>query len=110
MIENGVVPELLLGGKYGHAIHFWNVAEGRHRQRIDLGAQHQMALEVRPSHDPEATRGFVGVVISTEDLSGSICAGSATARNGRPRRSPLFAGYAVLALAVASLVLRRHDA
>ena len=72
MIENGVVPELLLGGKYGHAIHFWDLAEGRHLQRIDLGAQHQMALEVRPSHDPEATWGFVGVVISTEDLSGSI--------------------------------------
>jgi methanethiol oxidase len=29
-------------------------------------------LEVRPSHDPNATWGFVGVVISTEDLSGSI--------------------------------------
>ena len=25
-----------------------------------------------PSHDPEATWGFVGVVISTEDLSGSV--------------------------------------
>ena len=72
MIENGVVPELLLGGKYGHAIHFWDLAEGRHLQRVDLGAQHQMVLEVRPSHDPEATWGFVGVVISTEDLSGSI--------------------------------------
>jgi methanethiol oxidase len=72
MIENGIVPELLLGGRYGHALHFWDLAEGRHRQRIDLGAQHQMPLEVRPSHDPEATWGFVGVVISTEDLSGSI--------------------------------------
>ena len=26
-----------------------------------------MALELRPSHDPEATWGFVGIVISTED-------------------------------------------
>ena len=41
-------------------------------QSVDLGAQHQMALEVRPSHDPSATWGFVGVVVSTEDLSGSI--------------------------------------
>ena len=72
MIEDGIVPELLLGGKYGHAIHFWDLAAGKHVQRVDLGAQHQMALEVRPSHDPEATWGFVGVVISTEDLSGSI--------------------------------------
>ncbi|MFR9805741.1 selenium-binding protein SBP56-related protein [Pseudonocardia sp. RS010] len=72
MIEDGLVPELLLGGEYGHAIHVWDLQEGRHLQRLDLGAQHQMALEVRPSHDPEATWGFVGVVISTEDLSGSI--------------------------------------
>ncbi len=72
MIENGIVPELLLGQKYGHAIHFWDLAKGEHMHRVDLGAQHQMALEVRPSHDPEATWGFVGVVISTEDLSGSV--------------------------------------
>ena len=72
MIENGIVPELLLGQKYGHAIHFWDLATGKHVQRVDLGAQHQMALELRPSHDPEATWGFVGVVISTEDLSGSV--------------------------------------
>ena len=72
MIEDGIVPELLLGNKYGHAVHFWDLAGGRHLQRVELGEQHQMALEVRPSHDPEATWGFVGVVISTEDLSGSI--------------------------------------
>lgn len=72
MIEDGIVPELLLGNKYGHAVHFWDLAGGRHVQRVELGEQHQMALEVRPSHDPEATWGFVGVVISTEDLSGSI--------------------------------------
>src|SRR3989441_6367053 len=72
MIEDGIVPELLLGQKYGHAIHFWDLAAGKHVQRVDLGAEHQMALELRPSHDPEATWGFVGVVISTEDLSGSV--------------------------------------
>ena len=31
-----------------------------------------MVLELRPSHDPEATWGFVGVVVSTEDLSASV--------------------------------------
>ena len=72
MIENGVVPELLLSNAYGHALHFWDLATGQHRQRVDLGEQHQMVLEVRPSHDPDATWGFVGVVISTEDLSGSV--------------------------------------
>jgi len=72
MLEDGVVPELLLGQKYGHAIHFWDLTEGRHIQRVDLGAEHQMALELRPSHDPDADWGFVGVVVSTEDLSGSV--------------------------------------
>jgi selenium-binding protein 1 len=72
MIENGLQPDLLLGHKYGHAIHFWDLAEGRHLQPVDLGEQHQMALELRPSHDPQATWGFVGVVVSTEDLSASV--------------------------------------
>ena len=72
MIENGLVPELLLGGKYGHALHFWDLAAGVHQQSVDLGAEHQMVLEIRPSHDPEATWGFVGVVISTADLSASV--------------------------------------
>ena len=72
MVEDGIVPELLLGQKYGHQLHFWDLTDGRHLQAVDLGAQHQMVLELRPSHDPEATWGFVGVVVSTEDLSASI--------------------------------------
>lgn len=72
MIEDGVNPELLVAQKYGHSLHFWDLAEGRHSQEVDLGAQHQMVLEIRPSHDPEATWGFVGVVVSTEDLSASV--------------------------------------
>jgi selenium-binding protein 1 len=31
-----------------------------------------MVLEPRPSHDPDATWGFVGVVVSTADLSASV--------------------------------------
>ncbi|QGK70039.1 selenium-binding protein [Allosaccharopolyspora coralli] len=72
MIENGLDPELLLANQYGHALHFWDLAEGRHIQRVDLGEQHQMVLELRPAHDPEATWGFAGVVVSTEDLSASV--------------------------------------
>ena len=72
MIENGVVPELLLGNKYGHAIHFWDLAKGKHHQRVDLGNEHHITIELRPSHNPDATWGFVGVVISTADLSASI--------------------------------------
>ena len=72
MIEDGLVPELLLGQQYGHCLHFWDLAEGRNLQTVDLGAEHQMALELRPSHDPDATWGFVGVVVSTADLSASV--------------------------------------
>jgi methanethiol oxidase len=72
MIEDGIQADLLLGHRYGHAVHFWDLAAGRHVQRVDLGEQHQIALEIRPSHDPEATWGYLGVVVSTEDLSASV--------------------------------------
>jgi selenium-binding protein 1 len=72
MVENGVNPELLLAGKYGHAIHVWNLRKRQHEQVLDLGAEQQMVLELRPSHDPNKTYGFVGVVVSLKDLSASI--------------------------------------
>ena len=72
MIENGIVPELLLGRKYGHRLHFWDMTTRRHLQTVDLGDEHQMALELRPAHDPAKKYGFVGVVVSVEDLSASI--------------------------------------
>jgi len=70
--ENGVVPEELLGNRYGHQLHFWDLRGRRHMQTIDLGANHQMALEVRPAHDPVREWGFVGVVVDTTNLEGSI--------------------------------------
>jgi methanethiol oxidase len=72
MIEGGINPDLLLGGKYGHAVHIWDLRKRRHLKSLDIGAENQMALELRPSHDPTKTYGFVGVVISTKDLSASI--------------------------------------
>ncbi|GAA0736954.1 selenium-binding protein [Dactylosporangium roseum] len=72
MIEHGVVGELLLGREYGHALHFWDLRKRRHLQTVDLGDQHQMALELRPAHDPGKEYGFVNTVISVEDLSASI--------------------------------------
>jgi len=72
MIEDGIVGELLLGRKYGHALHFWDLRRRRHQQTVDLGDQHQMVLELRPAHDPTKDYGFVGVVISVEDLSASV--------------------------------------
>jgi methanethiol oxidase len=72
MIENGLNPEDLLGRRFGHHLNFWSMSERTLTQRIDLGDQHQMVLEVRPAHDPNSTWGFVGVTISVEDLSGSV--------------------------------------
>ena len=70
--ENGIVPEDLLSNKYGHAVHFWDLAARKNVQTIDLGANHQMALEIRPAHDPIKEYGFLGVVVDTTNLEGSI--------------------------------------
>jgi selenium-binding protein 1 len=72
MVEAGVDPELLLGNRYGHRLHVFDLQRRRHLQEIDLGAEHQMALELRPAHDPSRAYGFVGVVVSTADLSASV--------------------------------------
>src|SRR4051812_42321994 len=72
MVEDGVQAELLLGGQYGHHLHVWDLKRRRHQQAIDLGAEQQMVLELRPAHDPRKAHGFVGVVVSTADLSASV--------------------------------------
>jgi methanethiol oxidase len=72
MVEDGLQGELLLGNRYGHRMHVWDMKSRRHLQEIDLGAEHQMVLELRPSHDPTKAYGFVGVVVSTADLSASV--------------------------------------
>ncbi|HEU4630632.1 MAG TPA: selenium-binding protein SBP56-related protein [Gemmatimonadaceae bacterium] len=72
MVTEGVNPELLLAGKYGHALHVWNLRRRTHEQRIELGPEQQMVLELRPARNPTRAYGFVGVVISLEDLSSSI--------------------------------------
>lgn len=70
--EDGLVPEILLGSKYGRRLHFWDLHKRRHVQEIDLGPEQQLVFELRPAHDPTKAYGFVGVVISLKDLSASI--------------------------------------
>jgi selenium-binding protein 1 len=72
MVQDGVQPEILLDGKYGHQLHVWDLRRRRHLQTLDLGSEHQMALELRPAHDPTKAYGFLGVVVSLKDLSSSI--------------------------------------
>lgn len=72
MIENGVQPNILLESGYGHQLHLWDLRRRRHLQALDLGKEQQMVLELRPAHDPTKAYGFVGVVVSLKDLSGSV--------------------------------------
>jgi methanethiol oxidase len=72
MVKDGLDPELLLAGKYGNALHVWDLQTRRHLKKLELGAEQQMVLELRPAHDPSKAYGFAGVVISLKDLSASI--------------------------------------
>jgi selenium-binding protein 1 len=72
MIEDGIQPDLLLNSKYGHQLHVWDLRRRKHLQTLDLGAEYQLVLELRPAHDPTKLYGFVGVVVSLKDLSASI--------------------------------------
>ncbi|TAM72696.1 selenium-binding protein [bacterium] len=74
MIEGGLDPQLLLDGKFGHQLHFWDLRRRKHLQSVDLGSEQQLVLELRPAHNPTKTHGFVGVVVSLKDLSSSIWA------------------------------------
>src|SRR5258705_8139424 len=70
--ENGLIPEVLLGAKYGRRLHFWDLHTRKHQQTIDFGDKYQLVFELRPAHDPVKVYGFVNCVISLEDLSSSI--------------------------------------
>ncbi len=72
MVTEGLNPELLLAGKYGNSLHVWDLKSRKRLQRLELGPQYQMVLELRPAHDPAKAYGFAGVVVSLEDLSASI--------------------------------------
>jgi selenium-binding protein 1 len=72
MIEPGLNADDLLGRRFGHHLNFWSLSDGKLIERVDLGDEHQMVLELRPAHNPQSTWGFVGVVISVADLSASV--------------------------------------
>jgi selenium-binding protein 1 len=72
MLERGVSAELLVGGKYGRALHVWDLATREHEQTIDLGTEQQMVLALCPAHNPTRAYGFAGVMLSRADLSASV--------------------------------------
>jgi methanethiol oxidase len=52
-------------GRYGRRVHFWDLAERRLAQTLDLGEDGLLPLEVRFLHDPDAQAGFVGATLSS---------------------------------------------
>ena len=58
--EKGIMPEDLLSNRHGHQVHFWDLRARCNVQTIDLAASHQMALEIRPAHDPVKEYEFRG--------------------------------------------------
>ena len=63
--EPGFDIEDVAAGRYGSRLHFWNLAERRLEQTVDLGENGLVPLEVRWLHDPDADEGFVGAALSS---------------------------------------------
>jgi selenium-binding protein 1 len=71
-VENGLRLVDLVNRCFGHRLHLWDLHDRRHRQALELGDDYQMELALRPAHHPASAYGFVGVVISVQDLSSSV--------------------------------------
>ena len=63
--ESGFDIDDVTAGRYGHRLHFWNLAERKLEQTVELGDSGLIPLEVRWLHDPEAESGFVGAALSS---------------------------------------------
>jgi selenium-binding protein 1 len=123
LVENGLVPEALLGREYGHRLHFFDLERRSHIAEVDLGDQYQMALEVRPAHDPSKTYGFVGVVVDVTDLSASVWTWYKDGREWKARKTidipavpapaaklpPLLAGFGAVPPVVTDIGLSLDD-
>jgi selenium-binding protein 1 len=63
--KDGFNLDDVVAGKYGHSIHFWDLAEKSVIQTVDLGDDGLIPLEVRWLHDPDAETGYVGAALSS---------------------------------------------
>jgi selenium-binding protein 1 len=63
--EPGFDPDDIEAGRYGHRIHFWNLATRTREQTVDLGENGLLPFEVRWQHDPDSEEGFVGAALSS---------------------------------------------
>jgi selenium-binding protein 1 len=63
--EKGFDIDDVAAGRYGSRLHFWNLAERRVEQTLELGETGLLPFEVRWLHDPDADEGFVGAALSS---------------------------------------------
>ena len=63
--EAGFDLDDVAAGRYGSRLHFWNLAERRVEQTLELGDSGLVPLEVRWLHDPDTDEGFVGAALSS---------------------------------------------
>ncbi|XP_043243670.1 methanethiol oxidase-like [Amphibalanus amphitrite] len=62
--SRGLDPADLAAGRYGTHLNVWGWTSRRLLQRIDLGAEGVMPLEIRFLHDPKQPQGFVGCALN----------------------------------------------
>ena len=63
--EPGFQIEDVAAGRYGQRLHFWDLAERRLVQTLDLGDAGRLPLEVRWLHDPDSEEGYAGAALSS---------------------------------------------
>src|SRR5262249_48876321 len=63
--DPGFDPADVAAGRYGSRLHFWNLAEHRLEQTLDLGETGLVPLEARWLHDPDANEGYVGAALAS---------------------------------------------
>jgi 56kDa selenium binding protein (SBP56) len=66
--EPGFEMDDVSAGRYGQRLHFWDLAERRLVQTLDLGEAGLVPLEVRWLHDPDADQGFAGATLASNIL------------------------------------------
>ncbi|GBL85846.1 Methanethiol oxidase [Araneus ventricosus] len=63
--RRGFFMEDVENGLYGHSINFWDWNQKKRIQRIDLGNDGMIPLEVRFHHNPDSDIGYVGCALSS---------------------------------------------
>ena len=66
--EPGFDIDDVAAGRYGRRLHFWDLAQRRLVQRLDLGEAGLLPFELRWLHDPDSEQGFVGAALASNIL------------------------------------------